>query len=280
MLALDGRAEAGTVMLVLAPPPPPPPNVPVLKETGAAGQKLPLRELMEQHRANPACAACHKLMDPIGFSLENFDAVGRYREGEGGNKIDATGNLPDGVEFVGQGGLKDAVTRRPEMFVGTTVEKLMTYATGRGLEAYDMPAVREIDPKTGKLTEIPMPELKKGSPIGALSIRMDRDENMWLGGMYQAALWKYNTKTEKLEYWQAPPEWNRPNTQINMTSPMNIGVDGKVWAQNNGFAGVHRIDLASGKWETWEPYKASPQGHNIYDVISDSHRPIWATKSS
>jgi virginiamycin B lyase len=137
--------------------------------------------------------------------------------------------------------------------------------------------IGKFDPKTGKLTEIPMPELKKGSPIGALSIRMDRDENMWLGGMYQAALWKYNTKTEKLEYWQAPPEWNRPNTQINMTSPMNIGVDGKVWAQNNGFAGVHRIDLASGKWETWEPYKASPQGHNIYDVISDSQNNGWFT---
>jgi virginiamycin B lyase len=110
-----------------------------------------------------------------------------------------------------------------------------------------------------------------------LSIRMDRDENMWLGGMYQAALWKYDTKNEKLQHWQAPPEWNRPNTQINMTSPMNIGVDGKVWAQNNGFAGVHRIDLVTNKWETWEPYKASPRGHNIYDVISDSKNNGWFT---
>lgn len=137
--------------------------------------------------------------------------------------------------------------------------------------------IGKFDPKTGKLTEIPMPEIKKGSPLGALSIRMDRDENMWLGGMYQAALWKYDTKSEKLQYWQAPPEWNRPNTQINMTSPMNIGVDGKVWAQNNGFAGVHRIDLATNKWETWEPYKAAPQGHNIYDVISDSKNNGWFT---
>ncbi len=137
--------------------------------------------------------------------------------------------------------------------------------------------IGKFDPKTGKLTEIPVPELKKGSPLGALSIRMDRDENMWLGGMYQAAIYKFDTKTEKLEHWQAPPEWNRPNTQINMTSPLNIGVDGKVWAQNNGFAGVHRIDLKTGKWETWEPYKATPQGHNIYDVVSDSKNNGWFT---
>ncbi len=137
--------------------------------------------------------------------------------------------------------------------------------------------IGKFDPKTGKLVEIPIPILKKGSPLGALSIRMDREENMWLGNMYQAAVLKYNTKTDKLEHWEAPPEWNRPNTQINMTSPMNIGVDGKVWAQNNGFAGVHRIDLKTGKWEVWEPYKASPQGHNIYDVISDSHNNGWFT---
>ena len=137
--------------------------------------------------------------------------------------------------------------------------------------------IGKFDPKTGKLTEIPVPEIKKGSPLGALSIRMDREENMWLGFMYQAAVYKLDTKTEKLQHWQAPPEWNRPNTQINMTSPMNIGVDGKVWAQNNGFAGVHRIDLASGKWEVWEPYKAAPQGHNIYDVISDSKNNGWFT---
>jgi len=137
--------------------------------------------------------------------------------------------------------------------------------------------IGKFNPKTGMLTEIPVPLIKKGSPLGALSIRMDRDENMWLGLMYQAAVAKLDTKTEKLEHWSAPPEWNRPNTQINMTSPMNIGVDGKVWAQNNGFAGVHRVDLATGKWETWEPYKDSPQGHNIYDVISDSQNNAWFT---
>ena len=134
-----------------------------------------------------------------------------------------------------------------------------------------------LDQKTGKVTEIALPELKKGSPNGSLSIRFDRDENLWLGMMYQAAIGKYDVKTGKLQTWVAPPEWNRPNTQINMTSPMNVGVDGKIWAQNNGFAGVHRIDLNSGKWETWEPYKAAPVGHNIYDVISDSKNNGWFT---
>jgi streptogramin lyase len=95
--------------------------------------------------------------------------------------------------------------------------------------------------------------------------------------MYQAAIGKYDTKTGNLQTWPAPKEWNRPNTQINMTSPMNIGIDGKIWAQNNGFAGVHRIDLKSGQWETWEPFKAAPVGHNIYDVISDSKNNAWFT---
>ncbi|HEX2824880.1 MAG TPA: SMP-30/gluconolactonase/LRE family protein [Burkholderiales bacterium] len=134
-----------------------------------------------------------------------------------------------------------------------------------------------LDPKTGKVVEIALPELKKGSPNGSLSARFDRDGNIWLGMMYQAAIGKYDLKSGKLETWVAPPQWNRPNTQINMTSPMNMGVDGKIWAQNNGFAGVHRIDLRTGQWETWEPYKAAPVGHNIYDVISDSKNNGWFT---
>ena len=137
--------------------------------------------------------------------------------------------------------------------------------------------IGKFDPKTGKLTEIPTPELKKGSPLGALSIRMDRDENLWLGMMYQAAIGKFDTKTGKLQVWPIPAEWNRPNTQVNMTSPLNIAVDGKVWTQNNGFAGVHRVDLKTGEWETWEPFKAAPVGHNIYDVISDSKNNAWFT---
>ena len=137
--------------------------------------------------------------------------------------------------------------------------------------------IGRLDPKTGTVNEIALPELKKGSPNGSLSARFDRDGNIWLGMMYQAAIGKYDVKSGKLQTWVAPPEWNRPNTQINMTSPLNVGVDGKIWAQNNGFAGVHRVDLKSGKWETWEPYKASPVNHNIYDVISDSKNNGWFT---
>jgi virginiamycin B lyase len=137
--------------------------------------------------------------------------------------------------------------------------------------------VGKFDQKTGKLVEIETPELKKGSPYGALSIRLDRDENLWLGMMYQAAIGKLDTKTEKLQVWPIPAEWNRPNTQVNMTSPLNTAVDGKVWTQNNGFAGVHRVDLKTGQWETWEPFKEAPVGHNIYDVISDSKNNAWFT---
>ncbi len=138
-------------------------------------------------------------------------------------------------------------------------------------------SIGKFDPKTGKLTEIPVPDLKKGSPTGALSIRADREGNMWLGLMYQAAIAKLDTGTEKLQIWKVPADLNRDNTQINMTSPLNTGVDGKIWAQNNGFAGVHRVDLKTGKWETWEPYKESPVGHNIYDVVSDSQNNAWFT---
>jgi len=135
----------------------------------------------------------------------------------------------------------------------------------------------KIDPKTGKHTEYPVPELKKGSPVGALSLRNDREGNLWLGMMYQAGVAKFDRKTEKFQTWPIPAEMNSANTQVNMTSPMNIAVDGKVWSQNNGFAGIHRIDLKTGKWETWEPFKASPQGHNIYDVVADSKNNAYFT---
>jgi len=127
------------------PPPPPPPNVPPLKDNNAvAGKVLTIRERMAQHRANPPCSGCHKLMDPVGFSLENFDAVGRWRTIEGGTPIDSSGSLPDGGNFAGEAGLKQALLSHPELFVTTTTEKLLTYALGRGLESYDGPVVRKI----------------------------------------------------------------------------------------------------------------------------------------
>ena len=126
------------------PPPPPPPFVPALKESSGEGRTLSMRERMAEHRANPACAGCHKLMDPIGFSLENYDAVGRWRAAEDGKAIDASGGLPDGSNFDGVTGLQQALLSRPELFVGTVTEKLLTYALGRGVEYYDAPAVRKI----------------------------------------------------------------------------------------------------------------------------------------
>ena len=127
------------------PPPPPPPNVPSLKDTNRDGQVLPMRERMAQHRANPVCASCHAVMDPPGFSLESFDAVGRKRTvDERFAPIDASGALPDGTRFQGPAGLRQALLDRPELFVTTLTEKLLTYSLGRGLAYYDEPAVRQI----------------------------------------------------------------------------------------------------------------------------------------
>jgi hypothetical protein len=126
------------------PPPPPPPNVPPLKDTEDTGRVLTMRERMAQHRANPACAGCHKLMDPVGFALENYDATGRWRTAENGLPVDAAGGLPDGSAFTGIAGLKQALLARPELFVTTVSEKMLTYALGRGVEDSDAPAVRAI----------------------------------------------------------------------------------------------------------------------------------------
>jgi hypothetical protein len=130
--------------LLGTPPPPPLPNVGDLKPTNAGGAVLSMRERMAQHRANPVCASCHSMMDPLGLSLENFDAVGRYRTlGESAAPIDASGVLPDGTTFSGPAGLRDALLRS-DRFVSTLTGKMMTYALGRGLEHYDQPAVRTV----------------------------------------------------------------------------------------------------------------------------------------
>lgn len=129
--------------LIGTPPPPPPPNVPALPEN-KGGKTLSMRERMTAHRANPFCATCHKVMDPIGFSMENFDAVGRYRVKDGDNQIDAVDTMFDGTKVDGAVGLRNFLTARPEVFVQTLTEKLMTYAIGRAVDYYDMPAVRKI----------------------------------------------------------------------------------------------------------------------------------------
>jgi mono/diheme cytochrome c family protein len=130
------------------PPPEPPPNVPALEETAAAaGKLLTLREQMTLHRGSPTCAGCHKIMDPIGFALDNFDADGKWRTkqgGEGGVPIDAAVQLYDGQKVDGPVGLRNALLRYSPQFVAMMVEKMMTYALGRGVEYYDMPVVRSI----------------------------------------------------------------------------------------------------------------------------------------
>src|SRR5262249_47129477 len=107
-------------------------------------EALPVRTRLLQHRANAVCASCHNVMDPIGFALENFDAVGRWRTTEEGQPVDASGGLPDGSKFTGVSGLEEALLKRPEIFVGTMTEKLFTFALGRGVEYYDGPAVRGV----------------------------------------------------------------------------------------------------------------------------------------
>lgn len=134
-----------------------------------------------------------------------------------------------------------------------------------------------LDPGTGKVTEFPIPEHKPGFPTGLLGLRSDHDGNLWLGNMYQATIAKFDRKSETFKFWPLQGDENIDAAQINMVSPQGSGVDGKVWTQNNGFAGVHRLDIATGKIETWEPFKGVPGQHNIYDVIPDSRNNVFFT---
>jgi len=137
----------------------------------------------------------------------------------------------------------------------------------------------KLDPRSGKVTEFPIASHKPGFPTGSLGLRSDRDGNLWLGNMYQATIVKFDRKSEAFSFWSLPSEANIDAAQLNMVSPQASHVDGKLWSQNNGFAGVHRLDLASGKIETFEPFKSAPKGepHNIYDVIPDSRNNAYFT---
>ncbi len=136
-----------------------------------------------------------------------------------------------------------------------------------------------LDPRTGEVREYEVKMHKPGWPTGLLGLRSDRDGNLWLGNMYQAAVARFDPKAERFAYWPLPKEQNIDAAQVNMASAQSSHVDGKVWMQNNGFAGVHRLDVASGNVETWEPFKSAPKGepHNIYDVIPDSQNNAWFT---
>ena len=124
--------------------PPPPPDVPALPTRDENGPPASVRDLLESHRANPVCATCHSQMDPFGFGLENFDAVGAWRTSDGGAPVDATGQLLDGTAFEGLSGLREVLLSRPDQFVHAVAEKLLTYALGREIQHFDMPAVRAI----------------------------------------------------------------------------------------------------------------------------------------
>lgn len=134
-----------------------------------------------------------------------------------------------------------------------------------------------LDPRSGKVTEFPVQDHKPDFPTGLLGLRSDPDGNLWLGNMYQATIVKFDRKTETFKFWPLQGEGNIDAAQINMVSPQSSGVDGKVWTQNNGFAGVHRLDIATGAFETWEPFKDVPGLHNIYDVIPDSRNNVYFT---
>jgi len=131
-------------MILGTPPPPPPPDVPPLKEKNEIDHPLSVRERLEQHRENPACAVCHVRMDPLGFALENFDAIGKWRSADDGVTIDASAALPDGTKLDGIAGLRRVLMAHPDRFANTFTEKLLTYALGREVEYYDLPVVRKI----------------------------------------------------------------------------------------------------------------------------------------
>jgi len=136
-----------------------------------------------------------------------------------------------------------------------------------------------IDPKTGKHSEVQIPEFKKGWPQGMLGLRPDSQGNMWLGNMYQGSIVRVDIKDKKVTTWNLPPEMNKDQTQVNMVRPESSHVDGKVWSQNNGFAAIHRLDIKTGQIETLEPFKAAAQGenHNIYDIVPDSKNNVYFT---
>jgi len=130
--------------ILVAPPPPPPPNIPAFPELGPNAKFMTVRQRMEMHRNNPVCASCHSKIDPLGFSLENYDAIGAWRTEDHGQKLDVSATSPDGTNFSGVAGLKTLLMSRKEAFVDGFTERLMTYALARGVEATDMPTVRQI----------------------------------------------------------------------------------------------------------------------------------------
>jgi uncharacterized protein DUF1588/uncharacterized protein DUF1585 len=130
--------------LLNSPPPPPPPGVPPLDESAANGEKLSTRQQIERHRKDAACTSCHARMDPLGFALENFDVVGKWRSRDDGGEIDASAKLPNGISISGPQGLKRFLLSRPDQLADAIVARLLTYALGRELDERDQPAIRQV----------------------------------------------------------------------------------------------------------------------------------------
>jgi streptogramin lyase len=139
--------------------------------------------------------------------------------------------------------------------------------------------IGRLDPKTGKVVEYPLPDLKPGWPQGSLGLHAAKDGNLWIGMMYQGAIARLDPKTGHVTPYSLPPEVNKAMAQVNMVRPESAAVDHKVWAQNNGFAAIHRLDLATGAIETIAPFKGSVAGenHNIYDIVPDSQNNVYFT---
>ncbi len=139
--------------------------------------------------------------------------------------------------------------------------------------------IGKFNPKTGNLAEFSIPVTKPGWPLGELGLRSDREGNLWFGVSFQATVAKFDPKTERFQMFPLTGEFNKDMTQVNMASPQSSHVDGKVWLQNNGFAMIHRLDPATGKFEDFAPFKGAKEGenHNIYDVIPDSHNNAYFT---
>jgi streptogramin lyase len=140
--------------------------------------------------------------------------------------------------------------------------------------------IGRLDPKTGAVTEFPVPVLKPGFPTGNLSLQFDADGSLWLGAMNQGGVAKFDPKTSTFRTWSLPPEWNNDATQVNMVHPERSSVDGKVWLENHGYTMILRLDLATGAFEPIEPFKGTfekGETHNIYDVVPDSRNNAYFT---
>jgi len=161
--------------IIGSPAPPPPPNVPSLTENTPGLAAMSVRQRLEQHRADPVCAGCHAVMDPLGFSFERFDAIGKARDKDASGAIDAGGELADGTPVNGSASLQKALMQHPDYFVDTFTEKLLTYALGRGLEYYDMPVVRAIT-KSAEADDYRFSAIVKGI-VHSVPFRMKQKES-------------------------------------------------------------------------------------------------------